>query len=154
MLPDNIPDKENIEIKYRGNTAYLRSPGFDYIWIAVQVYNHNDSCVSHDAKSKLESIWGDLWPRLTLLAAKEKSEFYINKELIFHWDWPVKYSIRTYPAPDSMLDELDVGAHEMWINKCWFVKKKHVPVEYPDKPRKSRKPKFENPDDLLHRVEL
>jgi len=152
-----LSDMATIEIQFDGLYAYLRSPGFDDIWVAVCAIDTKTETILDDPNKWLNKFWGDLWPKLTLCLAKSKHDFYINRELAVHYDWPTRIALRTYPAPDHMLKKLDNGEVKMWFDRSAHVAKPHVAPAYQmaDRPKRKRSGiEIDNPDEIMHQVAI
>ena len=151
-----IQDMETIFYQFIEDSAYALSPGFDNIWIKIQVFDTKKDEPMPNIKEMLEThFYRDAWPKMILGLAKAKNDFYVNKELVVHWVWPERYAVRTYPAPDAILETLENNESVQWKNRVAYVHKPHVAPVYQMETRKKKSTLvIENPDDLMHRVEL
>ncbi len=165
--PRNIPfselELENRETIYMYNDdlyAYIKSPGYGNAWIQVYVVDTEKEEVLENPIKQLRWFYGDIWPKMVFGFAEVFGRYYICQELVVGYEGTRRLAIRTHPAPDAKIDFLESSDCDMWIDPAAYVKKVHVaPVR--DCEVKKRKPRtnpdklqIENPDDVMHKVEL
>ena len=157
---EEIRNRETIYICNDDLYAYIKSPGFGNVWIQVCVVDTEKEEILENPIKQLKWFYGDIWPKMVFGFAEVFGRYYICQELVVAYEGLNRRAIRTFPAADSKIDFLESSDCDMWVDPAAYVYKPHIapPRDCETKKRKSRGSssgiQIENPDDVMHKVEL